>query len=122
VAMAIPFSKTNQISPIFFQRLTTIILIYAAALSFNALYIQSIGSGIGIYSGFYQISYVSQILDIFIYIIGALILIARPSISSRPEVKYVSPDAEYSLIVMFSTLGSSLLISSNDLISMYLSI
>ena len=38
------------ISPILFSRITAIVFIYAGALSLNALYIQSIGSGIGIYS------------------------------------------------------------------------
>ena len=124
VAMAIPSLKT-QISPILFQRLSSIILIYAGALSFNALYIQSIGSGIGIYSGLFHVTFISQILDIFIFTIGAIILIARPSIEAKSteekENSYLNA-IEYSLIVMFSTLGASLLISCNDLISMYLSI
>jgi NADH-ubiquinone oxidoreductase chain 2 len=129
VVMAIPSLKT-QISSILFQRLSSIILIYAGALSFNALYIQSIGSGIGIYSGLFHVTFISQVLDIFIFIIGALILIARPSIGKsnsltitkeKIENNYTNT-IEYCLIIMFSTLGASLLISSNDLISMYLSI
>jgi len=145
VVMAIPSLKT-QIKPVLFQRLSSIILIYAGALSFNALYIQSIGSGIGIYSGLFHITFISQVLDIFIFIIGALILIARPSLtpsrsslSSNDKVGVEANDKsikenlkieennyinaiEYCLIVMFSTLGASLLVSSADLISMYLSI
>jgi len=78
MVMAIPSLKT-KISPILFQRLSSIILIYAGALSLNALYIQSIGSGIGIYSGLFHVTFISQVLDIFIFIIGAIILIARPS-------------------------------------------
>src|SRR6267378_526541 len=124
MVMAIPSLKT-QISPILFQRLSSIILIYAGALSLNALYIQSIGSGIGIYSGLFHVTFISQVLDIFIFIIGALILNARPSNiginNSKIENNYTNA-IEYSLIVMFSTLGASLLISSSDLISMYLSI
>jgi|SRR6267378_1100894 len=124
MVMAIPSLKT-KISPILFQRLSSIILIYAGALSLNALYIQSIGSGIGIYSGLFHVTFISQVLDIFIFIIGALILNARPSNiginNSKIENNYTNA-IEYSLIVMFSTLGASLLISSSDLISMYLSI
>jgi len=129
VVMAIPSLKT-QISSILFQRLSSIILIYAGALSFNALYIQSIGSGIGIYSGLFHVTFISQVLDIFIFIVGALILIARPSLGKsnsltitkeKIENNYTNT-IEYCLIIMFSTLGASLLISSNDLISMYLSI
>jgi NADH-ubiquinone oxidoreductase chain 2 len=131
MVMAIPSLKT-QISPILFQRLSSIILIYAGALSLNALYIQSIGSGIGIYSGLFHVTFISQVLDIFIFIIGAIILIARPSIVKtilargykieRIEESNYQNTIEYCIIVMFSTLGASLLISSADLISMYLSI
>jgi NADH-ubiquinone oxidoreductase chain 2 len=128
MVMAIPSLKT-QISPILFQRLSSIILIYAGALSLNALYIQSIGSGIGIYSGLFHVTFISQLLDIFIYIIGAAILIARPlpkyvnyTNSSIKEENSYKNTIEYCLLIMFSTLGASLLISSSNLISMYLSI
>src|SRR5882724_292677 len=135
MVMAIPSLKT-KISPILFQRLSSIILIYAGALSLNALYIQSIGSGIGIYSGLFHVTFISQVLDIFIFIIGAIILIARPSNAlhiqsnkgtnnSNIEILEENNNTnaiEYCLIIMFSTLGASLLISSSDLISMYLSI
>ena len=72
VAMAIP-SINKQISPILFTRITSIVFIYAGALAFNAFYIQSIGSGIGIYSGLFHVTSVSQLLDTFIFFIGSLI-------------------------------------------------
>lgn len=122
MVMAIPSLK-KQISPILFQRLSSIILIYAGVLSFNALYIQSIGSGIGIYSGLFHVTFISQIIDILIFIIGAIILISRPSslLNEKDNNNYLNA-IEYCLLIMFSTLGASLLISSSDLISMYLSI
>nr|WVH38096.1 hypothetical protein [Cubamyces menziesii] len=50
--VAIALSLINQnIRTILYVRVTSIIFIYAGALAFNALYIQSIGSGMGIYSG-----------------------------------------------------------------------
>ena len=126
MVMAISSLK-EQIHPIIFQRISSIILIYAGALSLNALYIQSIGSGIGIYSGLFHVTFISQLLEIFIYIIGAAILIARPSVAAGQnniskilENNYKNT-IEYSLIIIFSTLGASLLISSSNLISMYLS-
>jgi NADH-ubiquinone oxidoreductase chain 2 len=128
MVMAISSLKT-KITPILFQRMSSIILIYAGALSLNALYIQSIGSGIGIYSGLFHVTFISQLLDIFIYIIGAAILLARPlvknlnytNISNILENNYKN-SIEYCLLIMFSVLGASLLISSSNLISMYLSI
>nr|YP_010470495.1 NADH dehydrogenase subunit 2 [Inonotus hispidus]UVF37983.1 NADH dehydrogenase subunit 2 [Inonotus hispidus] len=175
VAIALPSIKTH-LSPVLLTRITSIILFYSGALAFNALYIQSIGSGIGVYSGLFHVTTISQQLDIFLFIIGGLILIPRPGIieyikvlsqtsnvsletsvkSSTPStsgvnitqesgtfndlirgdnIKNVSTPSKiiysevlsvlgdkYSLIILFSTLGSSLLLSSSDLLSMYLSI
>lgn len=130
---------SQYISSILFTRIAAIVFIYAGALSLNAFYIQSIGSGIGIYSGLFHVTTVTQFLDSFIFLIGALILLAWPSISNSPMFNSLYPvqndteqsenitvrinnASEYSLIVLFSTLGASLLVSSADLISMYLSI
>jgi len=111
IAMAI-FSDNN----LHYNRISSLILFYAGALTLNALYIQSIGSGIGIYGGLFQITIISQFFDLFIYLIGAIILIAWPSYN---KIDYMT---EYSLIVLFSTFGASLLVSSADFVSTYLSI
>lgn len=116
VAKALPFLK-NHISPIHFTRISALIFIYSSVLTFNTLYIQSIGSGLGIYSGLFQVTLISQFMELFLYLIGFFILIGWP-LNSRGCAE--SPD--YSLIVLFSTLGSCLLLSSSDLVSMYLSI
>lgn len=112
VAKALPLIK---ISSIHFTRISAIILILSGILSFNILYIQSIGSGIGIYSGLFQITNISQTIELFLLIIGSMILIGWPTKESKYSV-------DYSIIILFSTLGSSLLVSSFDLISLYLSI
>ena len=75
VAIAIP-SFNTQLSPILLTRITSIILFYSAALAFNAFYIQSIGSGIGIYNGLFHVTTISQLLDIIIFTIDFLILIS----------------------------------------------
>jgi len=197
LAMSLPFFKT-QITPIFFTRIAALVFIYAGVLTFNALYIQSIGSGIGIYSGLFQITYYSLFIETFLYIIGAFILLSWAlvkssdskesnddlahhffetsgfelksvqlnsknylkknkilSSSSFPltllsKIGWAEPDInesilaqqtqfkninkanisvstsieskEYSLIALFSILGASFLLSSGDLLSMYLSI
>nr|YP_009493213.1 NADH dehydrogenase subunit 2 [Ganoderma calidophilum]AWJ64008.1 NADH dehydrogenase subunit 2 [Ganoderma calidophilum] len=123
VAIALP-SISQNIRSILYVRISSIIFIYAGALAFNAFYIQSIGSGIGIYSGLFQVTTISQLLDVLILILGSLILISWPSlkISKVQITKNIPYAGEYSLIVLFSTFGASLLVSSADLISMYLSI
>jgi len=126
VAIALP-SFNKQVSPILFTRISSIIFLYAGALNFNALYIQSIGSGIGIYSGLFHVTIISQFLEVFLLIIGSLILISS-TYNPNAHLQYTTPAvgainyATYSLVVLFSTLGASLLVSSYDLISMYLSI
>lgn len=121
VAKALP-SLNNNLSSIFFTRISAIIFIYSGVLSFNSLYIQSIGSGIGIYSGLFHITQISQLIETFFLIIASLILIGWPLIHKQGSKNILKNSTNYSLIVLFSTLGSSLLISSSDLVSMYLSI
>jgi NADH-ubiquinone oxidoreductase chain 2 len=167
ICIAVPSSK-KQFTPVFFTRITSLLFIYSGVLSFNTYYIHEIGGGVGIFSGLFQVSLISQLFDSFIFFIAALILIGWPvnplyifrsnirnnkftdqenklieskvnelSISlpklskaqggSNLQMEYKVIDrssypVEYSLIILFSTLGSSLLVSSADLLSMYLSI
>jgi NADH-ubiquinone oxidoreductase chain 2 len=120
-----------KIYPVYFLRISAIILLYAGGLTFNTLYIQSIGSGIGIYSGLFHVTQISQIIEVFLLIIGFFILIAWPKIKTTDNNNFTTNlkitisnnySTDYSIIILFSTLGSCLLISCSDLISMYLSI
>ena len=142
IAVALP---TVKISPLLLIRVTSIILLYAAALSFNAMYIQAIGSGLGIFSGLFQVTSVSQAIDVFIFTIGALVVLpwAPTTIFSSMSKGENFPQSsavegrrggntssstalpsvpEYSLIILFTTCGATFLVSSADLVSMYLSI
>src|SRR5882762_9318900 len=159
----------NKISSIHISRIASIVFIYTGACSFNCFYIQSIGSGIGIYNGLFHITPISQLMEIFLFFIGGCILIGWPRVQSDTStnsgcvlkfndnynsksktksqvIKLESLDkntnkdkdidtefpplnsslesysTDYSIIVLFSILGSSLLISSFDFISVYLSI
>jgi NADH-ubiquinone oxidoreductase chain 2 len=108
----------NNILPVNgYTRISSIVLLFCAILTFNTLYIESLNSGITIYGGLFHITIISQFIDIFIFTIAAIILIAWPLI--KLESQY---STNYSLIILFSLLGSSLLISSYDLISLYLSL
>src|SRR3954462_9081649 len=163
VAKALPVLSTN-ISNAHFTRITSIVFFFSSLLILNSLNLESIGSGLGIYSGLFHITQITQILEFFLFIIGGLILISFAASSSlsngtlnsqnelndsfiRPNQKeeksvfafgdkasdesisknisnsiYVvgtENATDYSLIVLFSSLGSALLISSYDLISLY---
>ncbi|RYE23010.1 MAG: hypothetical protein EOP45_07400, partial [Sphingobacteriaceae bacterium] len=124
MAVALP---TVKISPLLLIRVTSIILLYAAALSFNASYIQAIGSGVGIYSGLFQVTAITQVIDCFIYTIAAFVILPwAPAklgpTSTTAQSTSVPTIPEYSLIVLFTTCGASFLVSSADLVSMYLAI
>lgn len=122
------------LAPLLMIRLSSLVFIISALISGNVLYIAQINSGIGIYSGLFHVSTVSQFFEIFFLIIAFIILIAmspaksQNSVSERPletvntKEGNISFYSEYSLIVLFSTLGTTLLVSSYDLISLYLSI
>jgi NADH-ubiquinone oxidoreductase chain 2 len=122
------------LAPLLMIRLSSLVFIISALISGNVLYIAQINSGIGIYSGLFHVSTVSQFFEIFFLIIAFIILIAmspakpQNSLSERPLESLntkeggISFYSEYSLIVLFSTLGTTLLVSSYDLISLYLSI
>jgi len=125
VAKALPVLNTN-ISSVHFYRSTSIVFIITAFLSINSLYLETIGTGIGIYSGLFHVTQVTQFIETFFYVIVGLVLIGWPQIITKVnKVKYYLTDkysTDYSLIILFSSLGSSLLITSYDLISLYLSI
>lgn len=59
-----------------YNRISAIVLLFCAILAFNTLDIESIGSGIAIYGGLFHITIITQLMDIVLYIIASLILIA----------------------------------------------
>ena len=133
VALALPNLK-NGFGPLLMTRISSLVFIYSSILSFNIFYISQINSGIGIYSGLFHVNIVSQLLEILFLIVASLILLAiQPSgtessnnesqlNSKNYKIKDINFLSEYSLIALFSTLGTTLLVSSYDLISLYLSI
>src|ERR1044072_4833972 len=100
VALALPSFKKG-FNPVLLTRISSIIFIYAGALAFNVYYIQSIGSGVGIYSGLFNVSTISQLLDTVILFIASLILISWPLIQTRAtendNLNKVNYAKEYSL-------------------------
>lgn len=126
-AVALP--SVNIIS-ILLTRVTSIILILAFLLSYNRTDIQYVDSGIGLYSGLFDVTSVSQCTDSLIFRVGSIIILGwAPIVGNKRWQRRVQSlntrlptIPEYSLIVLFTTCGASFLISSGDMISMYLSI
>jgi len=59
---------------ILFSRISIIILLYSSLFAINSLYMTSIDRGIGIYSGLFHATSITQIFHIFIFLISAVIL------------------------------------------------
>ena len=112
MAIAIPSLK-NQLSPVVLSRMTTIILLYSGVLSFNAFYIQSIGSGIGLYSGLFTANNNKFIgggdglneplrdsLELFNFILGKLKYVLEP-VQVNYSNELLSDQIYYLCIVLF---------------------
>jgi NADH-ubiquinone oxidoreductase chain 2 len=122
--IAVPLSS-SKISPVQLTRATSVTFFFAAALSFNAYYVATLGSGVSLYSGLFHVSTVSMAIECFIFVVGGLILLpwASSAYTANLTGESVRPTiAEYPMIVVFSTIGASFLVSSTDLVSLYLAI
>ena len=129
---SLPWFK-NNLSDLSFIRLSCLSIFFSILLIGNMLNIKNIGTGISIYSGFLNISYYNQIIEMFIYFIGSLILISllpnkiNLNDNERPEnigslVIQAGWLFNYPLIILFNLLGASCLITSSDLLFLYISI
>jgi len=132
---------------ILFSRVSIIILLYSTFLANNSLYIASLSSGVGIYNGLFHITSITQIFHIFLFIISAVILQLTGFYPRKVWIeKYSSINKllfynfiyyrskiinkmgeqfkiiEYPLIMLFIITGSVFLISTSDLVSIFLSI
>src|SRR5271155_1791049 len=75
---------------ILFSRVSIIILLYSALLAKNCLYMVSIDRGIGIYSGLFHTTSITQIFHIFIFLISAVILQLTAFYPRRAWIKMYS--------------------------------
>ena len=132
---------------ILYSRVAIIILLYSSLLGLVSLYIKYIDKGIGLYGGLFHITSNTQIFHIFIFLISATILqltsfyprkLLIPEHSSIKKLLFYRFNfhnymvqnkmgeqftiIEYSLILLFITTGATFLISTSDLVSIFLSI
>ena len=132
---------------ILYSRIVIKSLILASIIALDALYIRSLERGIGIYGGLFNITAFTQTFNIFIFLVSSAILIItafyprkvyikeHASIHNLLHLKFLyNKDSisnkigeqfriiEYALIVMFVLCGAVFLISTGDLVSVFLSI
>jgi NADH-ubiquinone oxidoreductase chain 2 len=132
---------------ILYSRVAIIVLLYSAILAMTSLYIANLDRGIGLYGGLFHATSTTQIFHIFIFIISALILqltafyprkVWIPEYSSitklflynflyyRTKITNKMGEQfqiiEYPLILLFIVTGAVFLVSTSDLVSIFLSI
>nr|AUN28099.1 NADH dehydrogenase subunit 2 [Malassezia japonica] len=144
--LAVPIFS-NRIPATVFSRLTAIILLFSAVLTWNSLYYYPLSyGGVSLFSGLFHVSTITLGFQLLLLVIGALLLFGWGPVAVNNENMPIVPNqnvgnskieksvhvnsnfvnvntiGEYSLIVLFSVLGGALLISSYNFVSMYMAI
>ena len=132
---------------ILYSRVTITVLLYSAYLALESLYLTNLDTGIGIYGGLFHATSITQVFHIFIFLVSAAILlltgfyprrVVLPEYSSLNKLLsynllYYRTNIinkmgeqfkiiEYPLILLFIITGAAFLVSSSDLVSIFLSI
>lgn len=132
---------------ILYSRVAIIVLLYTSLLALFSLYLTSLDKGIGLYGGLFHATSITQIFHIFIFLISAIILqltafhprkVWMSEYSSLNKLflynflyyktKITNKMAEqfkiieYPLILLFIITGAVFLVSTSDLVSIFLSI
>ena len=121
---------------ILFNRVAILILLYSGLLVYDSLAIGSLDRGIGVFSGLFHSTAITHSFYIFIYIIGAVILqltsfyprrlrtaqltLQKSQLVNKNEEQFLI--IEYPLVILFILIGATFLMSSSDLVSMFLAI
>ncbi len=132
---------------ILFSRVVIKSLLFCSFLAFNSLFTKPLEKGIGIYGGLFNITTFTQTFNIFIFLVSATILVLtafyprkvfikehsslyklltsklsynKNTISNKTSEQFRI--IEYALVIVFILCGAVFLMSTGDLISVFLSI
>ena len=132
---------------ILYSRVVIKSLIFSSIIALNSLHIRPLEKGIGIYGGLFNVTTFTQTFNIFIFLVSAVILTLTAFYPRKVYIKQYSSIyklltfkflynknlisnktgeqfriIEYALIILFILCGAAFLISTGDLISVFLSI
>jgi len=129
---------------ILYSRLTIIILLLSSYLALDSLYLTSLDTGIGLYGGLFHATSITHTFQLFIFLVSAAILQLTSfyprKVFFKNSSKLLSYDTinfkskiinkmgeqfkiiEYPLIILFIITGAVFLVSTSDLVSIFLSI
>ena len=134
---------------ILYSRVSITVLLYSALLAWGSIYL-NLDAGIGLFGGLFHVTSTTQVFHLFIFLISALILqltgfyprrVWLENYSSISKLMFYNlfylqstktiltnkmgqayKIIEYPLILLFIISGSAFLVSSSDLVSIFLSI
>lgn len=133
---------------ILFSRIVIKSLLFASLIAINNLYINPLEKGLGIYGGLFNVNVLTQTFNIFIFLVSAVILVVTGFYPRKVYIKQLYSSfhkflsekllynrnlisnkngeqfriTEYALIIVFILCGGIFLISTGDLISVFLCI
>ena len=132
---------------ILFSRVAIIVLIYSSTLAMFSLLISNSFKGIGLFGGLFHTTCITQIFQIFIFLVSAVILQLTAFYPRRVLIEDYSSLTklifykflyyktkivnkmgeqfkiiEYPLILLFIITGATFLVSTSDLVSIFISI
>ena len=138
----------RQDKSILFSRVVIKTLLFTSFIAMNNLYIAPLEKGVGIYGGLFNVNVLTQTFNIFVFLVSAIILILTSFYPRKVYIKEFYSSLyklfssklsynknlisnkngeqfriiEYALIIVFILCGAVFLISTGDLISVFLSI
>ena len=71
-----------------------IVLLLSGVLAFHAMWVGQLGSGVGIFNGLFQVTAVTQGIDLFIYIVSALVLLISETQVQKYQLNNEEPSQE----------------------------
>ena len=74
--VAIPLFSYS-ITPSLFNRITSLLLLFSALLSFHCYSVECVASGVGIYSGLFEITSISLGMEAFLLIVASVLQLSR---------------------------------------------
>nr|UYR50746.1 NADH dehydrogenase subunit 2 [Morchella crassipes] len=87
---------------IFFNRLAILILLYSGIIGYDSLYIKTLDTGIGIYGGLFHTTSITHSFNLFISILGAIVLLLTAFYPRRFNEPYPSGEGQQFFLVPLS--------------------
>ena len=129
---------------ILYSRITIIILLLSSYLTLDSLYLTNLDTGIGLYGGLFNATSITHTFQLFIFLVSAAILQLTSFYPRKVFLKILQSYyliilltlnlkllnkmgeqfkiIEYPLIILFIITGAVFLVSTSDLVSIFLSI